>query len=156
MEQFIKEAADAAKIARAKNNPDQLSVVAKKVGSNYFLFNKRLQFLPNSPYNLLAAPASDTSKISQSLFLYPEGDSNSHALRHPAQRDAPACQRLVPMGRVELPRLAAYAPEAYVYTNFTTSASGTGGQVYQFQHCGIPAQIELYHGDPSTRFTRSG
>ena len=35
-QEFIKEAADAAKIARAKNNCHELSVVAKKVGSNYF------------------------------------------------------------------------------------------------------------------------
>ena len=69
MWEFLISAANTAKIARAKNNPDQLSAVGKKVGSNYFLFNKQLQFLPNSPYDLLAAPAPDASKISQSLFL---------------------------------------------------------------------------------------
>lgn len=84
LKEFIKEAADAAKIARAKNNPDQLSAVGKKVGSNYFLFNKRLQFLPNSPYDLLAAPAPDASKTAITPFLCGREELNLHpALREP-------------------------------------------------------------------------
>ena len=36
-----------AKIVRAKNNCHDLSIMAKKVGSNFFLSDKRLSFVPN-------------------------------------------------------------------------------------------------------------
>ena len=69
LKEFIKEAADAAKIARAKNNGKDIAIFAKKVGSNYFLNNRRLEFLPIAPYNLLAESAPDASKIILTPFL---------------------------------------------------------------------------------------
>ena len=44
LKEFIKEAAAAAKIARAKNNCSDLAITAKKVGSDYSL-NKRALLL---------------------------------------------------------------------------------------------------------------
>ena len=55
MKEFIKEAASAAKIAREKNNCHDLTVVAKKVGSNFLLQNKRIEFCPIAPHDALAA-----------------------------------------------------------------------------------------------------
>ncbi len=69
MREFIKEAADAAKIARAKNNCKDLAIFAKKVGSNYFLNNRRLEFLPVPPYDLLAVPAPTASQSAASLQM---------------------------------------------------------------------------------------
>ena len=76
LKEFIKEAADAAKIARAKNNCKDLAFFAKKVGSNYFLNNKRLEFLPVPPYDLLAVSASTASPTSASLQMCRGWDSN--------------------------------------------------------------------------------
>ena len=58
----MKLAAKAAKIARENNNSHELSVMAKKVGSNWLLENKRLDFLPVPPHNLLAQSAPAPSK----------------------------------------------------------------------------------------------
>ena len=69
LKEFIKEAAEAAKIARAKNNGKDIAIFAKKVGSNYFLNNKRLEFLPVAPFNLLAAPAPAASQSAASLQM---------------------------------------------------------------------------------------
>ena len=73
-------AKDEHKIARAKNNGHELSVMAKKVGSNYFLKNKRLEFLPIAPFNLLAAPAPAASQSAVSLQMCRERESNPHVL----------------------------------------------------------------------------
>ena len=76
LKEFIKEAADAAKIARAKNNCKHLAIFAKKVGSNYFLNDKRLEVLPGPPYDLLAVSASTASPTSASLQMCRGWDSN--------------------------------------------------------------------------------
>ena len=78
LQEFIKEAADAAKIARAKNNCKDLAIFAKKVGSNYFLNDRWLEFLPIPPYNLLAAPAIAASYSDESLQMCQGWDSNPH------------------------------------------------------------------------------
>jgi hypothetical protein len=54
---FINSALEAHKIARAKNNGEELSFFAKKVGSNYFLSGRRLEFVPLRGFNALAAGA---------------------------------------------------------------------------------------------------
>src|SRR3989344_5653599 len=54
---FINSALEAHKIARAKNNGEELSFFAKKVGSNYFLSGRRLEFFPSDGFLALAAPA---------------------------------------------------------------------------------------------------
>ena len=58
---FISSAQEAHKIARAKNNGEELSFFAKKVGSNYFLSGRRLEFSPLRGFNVLAAPAPAAS-----------------------------------------------------------------------------------------------
>jgi DNA invertase Pin-like site-specific DNA recombinase len=58
---FINSALEAHKIARAKNNGEELSFFAKKVGSNYFLSGRRLEFVPLRGFNALAAPAPAAS-----------------------------------------------------------------------------------------------
>jgi len=52
---FIDCAQKCAKIARAENNCHDLADMAKKVGSKYFLKDKKIEFCLNFPYNLLAA-----------------------------------------------------------------------------------------------------
>src|SRR3989338_11283929 len=74
MREFIKEASEAAKIAREKNNGKDIATFAKKVGSNYFLNDKRLEFLPVAPFNLLAAPAPAASQSAASLQMFPGED----------------------------------------------------------------------------------
>ncbi len=58
---FINSALSAHKIARAKNNGEELPFFAKKVGSNYFLSGGRLEFVPLRGFNALAAPAPAAS-----------------------------------------------------------------------------------------------
>jgi hypothetical protein len=58
---FINSALEAHKIARAKNYGEELSFFAKKVGSNYFLSGRRLEFIPSRGFNALAAPAPAAS-----------------------------------------------------------------------------------------------
>ena len=76
MKEFIKEAADTAKIARAKNNCHELSVVAKKVGSNYFLKDKRLEFSLSEASAALAAGAGAASAYPSDLLLCPLRELN--------------------------------------------------------------------------------
>ena len=52
-----------AKIARAENNCHDLSTMAKKVGSNYSLFNRRLFCVYKQGFAALAAGAGATSAI---------------------------------------------------------------------------------------------
>ena len=52
---FITCAQKCAKIARAENNCHDLADMAKKVGSKYFLKDKKIEFCLYFPYNLLAA-----------------------------------------------------------------------------------------------------
>ena len=81
LQEFIKVAAEAAKIARAKNNGKDIAIFAKKVGSNYFLNNTVLEFLPIAPFNLLAAPAPAASQSAASLQMCPERDLNPHVFK---------------------------------------------------------------------------
>ena len=52
---FIDCAQKCAKIARAENNCHDLAIMAKKVGSKYFLKDNTIEFCLNFPYKLLAA-----------------------------------------------------------------------------------------------------
>ncbi|MBI5613301.1 recombinase zinc beta ribbon domain-containing protein [Candidatus Gottesmanbacteria bacterium] len=79
--EFVNCALQAQKIAREKNNCHDLSIMAKKVGSNYSLFNRRLSADLNFPFAALSAEAGAASAA-------PTSDSISF---------------LVPKGRVELP-----------------------------------------------------
>ncbi len=81
MKEFIKEAADAAKIARAKNNCKDLAIFAKKVGSNYFLQDKRLEFSLSEASAALAARAGAASAYPSGLLLCRGEDLNLHPLR---------------------------------------------------------------------------
>ena len=76
LKEFIKEAADAAKIARAKNNCKDLAIFAKKVGSNYFLKDKRLEFSLSEASAALAARAGAASAYPDDLLLCWGQDSN--------------------------------------------------------------------------------
>ena len=64
MRTFLTEAVATAKIAHENNNCNLLAQIAKKVGSNYLLEDKRISFLPNSPHDLLASSAFDASNLS--------------------------------------------------------------------------------------------
>ena len=57
MREFVNCALQAQKIARAKNNCHDLSIMAKKVGSNFFLMNRRLSANLNFPFAALSAEA---------------------------------------------------------------------------------------------------
>ena len=78
MRDFIREAVETAKIAHENNNCHLLSQMAKKVGSNYLLENKRISFSPNSPHDLLASSAFDASKMSLTHYLCRGEESNLH------------------------------------------------------------------------------
>ena len=60
---FIDCAQMCAKIARAENNCHDLSIMAKKVGSKYFLKDRKIEFCLNFPYNLLAANGGAASQL---------------------------------------------------------------------------------------------
>jgi len=68
MREFIEMAADAAKIARAKHNGEELSFFAKKVGSDYSLFNRRLFCVYKQGFAALAAGAGAASAIPDDPF----------------------------------------------------------------------------------------
>ena len=53
----------------SKNNGEELSFFAKKVGSNYFLSGRRLEFSPLRGFNALAAPAPAASLTGESLRM---------------------------------------------------------------------------------------
>ncbi len=59
--EFVNCALRAQKIAREKNNCHDLSIMAKKVGSNYSLFNRRLSADLNFPFAVLASGGGDAS-----------------------------------------------------------------------------------------------
>ncbi len=59
--EFVNCALQAQKIAREKNNCHDLSIMAKKVGSNYSLFNRRLSADLNFPFAALASGGGDAS-----------------------------------------------------------------------------------------------
>ncbi len=78
MREFINEAAEAAKIARKKNNCDELSVIAKKVGSNFYMMNKRIYFEPCAPHIALAARPVAARAYPTATILCRGWDSNPH------------------------------------------------------------------------------
>ncbi len=61
MREFVNCALQAQKIARAKNNCHDLSIMAKKVGSNFFLMNRRLLANLNFAFAALSAEAGAAS-----------------------------------------------------------------------------------------------
>ncbi len=79
MREFTEVAVDAAKIARAKHNGEELSFFAKKVGSDYSLNNRRLFCVYKQGFGALAAGASAASAIPDdpnSSNLWTRGESN--------------------------------------------------------------------------------
>ncbi len=80
MRKFLNVAADAAKIARRKNNCDELSVIAKKVGSNFLLQNKRIEFCPNLPFDALAARPFAARAYPSDLLVCRGEELNPHEL----------------------------------------------------------------------------
>ena len=69
MRKFVNYALQAQKIARAKNNCHDLRVMAKKVGSNFFLMNRRLSANLNFPFAALSAGAGATSAAPNPLSI---------------------------------------------------------------------------------------
>ena len=63
------------KIARAENNCHDLADMAKKVGSKYFLKDKKIEFCLYFPYNLLAANGGAASFPAQSVPTLAFGQS---------------------------------------------------------------------------------
>jgi len=70
MREFIQVAALAAKIARAKNNPDELCSIGKKVGSDYSLNNRQLSCRYETGFSALAARTTAACAASYSPFLW--------------------------------------------------------------------------------------
>ncbi len=66
--EIINDAANAAKIACAKNNCSDLTIIAKKVGSNYLIENRQLTITLKKPFNLLCAPPPAQRKNRASLL----------------------------------------------------------------------------------------
>ena len=66
MEEFLNCALRAQKIARAKHNGEELSFFAKKVGSDYSLFNRRLFCEYKRGFGALAAGAGAASALPDS------------------------------------------------------------------------------------------
>ena len=77
MREFVNCALQAQKIARAKNNCHDLSIMAKKVGSNFFLMNRRLSANLNYAFAALSAEGGAASAAptdsSISLLVIGEG-----------------------------------------------------------------------------------
>lgn len=65
-----------------------------------------------------AGGSSATSNLSAAHFVKQNTNLGGGSIRF-------AISFLVPRRGLEPPRLAAYAPQAYVFTNYTTWASGT-------------------------------
>ena len=80
LKEFIFSALRAQKIAREKDNGEDLKIFAKNAGSNYFLRNRRLEFSWQNPYKALAAPAPAASATNENLFLCRGEDSNPQSL----------------------------------------------------------------------------
>ena len=79
-QEFVNSAAKAAKIARAKNSCHDLSIMAKTVGSNFFLKDRRLSAsFKKGGFGALSAEAgvaSATPRRFSSLYWLPGMDSN--------------------------------------------------------------------------------
>ncbi len=70
MKEFIKNAQECEKVARAENNSHLLSQMVKKVGSKYFLKDQRIEFSLLPPYKALAARAG-AGRASTPDLTYP-------------------------------------------------------------------------------------
>ena len=86
MREFVNCALQAQKIARAKNNCHDLSIMAKKVGSNFFLMNRRLSANLNYAFAALsaeggAASAAPTSNSISFLVSAPGFEPRTNCLR---------------------------------------------------------------------------
>ena len=67
-QEFVNSAAKAAKIARAKNSCHDLSIMAKTVGSNFFLLDRRLSAsFKKGGFDALSAEAGVESATSRPL-----------------------------------------------------------------------------------------
>ena len=75
VQNYITCAQKCAKIARAENNCHDLADMAKKVGSKYFLKDKKIEFCLYFPYNLLAANGGAASFPAQSMPTLAFGQS---------------------------------------------------------------------------------
>ena len=100
MRDFVNRALRAQKIAREKNNCHNLAVVAKKVGSNYSLFNRRLSADLNFPFAALASGGGVASAAPNKF----------------------AISQLVPVEGLEPPCLTVYGSKPYASANFATPA----------------------------------
>ena len=69
MREFVNCALQAQKIARAKNNCHDLSIMAKKVGSNFFLMNRRLSAHLNYAFAALSAEGGAASAAPNSATI---------------------------------------------------------------------------------------
>ncbi len=74
--EFIFSALEAHKTAREKNNWQDLYNLAKKVGSNYFLYDRSLSFIASGGFVALAAGAGAASAMLPSTKLQRVWDSN--------------------------------------------------------------------------------
>jgi hypothetical protein len=61
MGEFVNCALQAQKVARAENNCHDLAIMAKKVGSNFFLKERRLSATLDFPFAALSAEAGAAS-----------------------------------------------------------------------------------------------
>ena len=69
MREFVNCALQAQKVARAENNCHDLRVMAKKVGSNFFLMNRRLSTNLDFPFAALSAEAGAASAAPNPLSI---------------------------------------------------------------------------------------
>ena len=67
--EFVNCALQAQKIARAKNNCKDLTIFAKKVGSNFFLMNRRLSANLNYAFRALSAEGGAASAAPNSATI---------------------------------------------------------------------------------------
>ena len=77
MREFVNCALQAQKVARAENNCHDLSIMAKKVGSNFFLMNRRLSANLNYAFAALSAErgaaSAEPNPLSISKMVSPRG-----------------------------------------------------------------------------------
>ena len=77
LKEFIETAVNCGKIARAKNNGEDLAIFAKRVGSNFLFQNQQLQIVPKTGFQQLRASAiarsPDSARVKNSLMVGGEG-----------------------------------------------------------------------------------
>ena len=81
VEEFLKSALRAQKIAKAKNNSHLLAQMAKKVGSNYFLKARRLEFSYDLAFSALAAEPGAARALLKNPKLCRGSESNRYPLK---------------------------------------------------------------------------